>query len=166
MRYLVCPILILLFVSFGTFAQSQVMVSGRLMAEDGKALAQKQIAINSQSTTTNDNGEYQLRLPQAQTYTLNAINPGYYDVYQTFSHYELKQRETNFNIAPVSLVERKAGRTLLAFGGDVMMGRRYIKPYFNNPVLLSKDSAATDTKQLVEIIKPYMSLADFAVVNS
>ena len=165
MRYLVCPILILLFISLGTFAQSQVMISGKLVADDGKALAKKQIAINSQSTTTNNNGEYQLRLPQAQTYTLNAINSGYYDVYQTFSHYELKQRETNFNIAPISLIERKAGRTLLAFGGDVMMGRRYIKPYFNNPVLLSKDSAATDTQKLVEIIKPYMSLADFAAVN-
>jgi poly-gamma-glutamate capsule biosynthesis protein CapA/YwtB (metallophosphatase superfamily) len=63
------------------------------------------------------------------------------------------------------LVKKQAGRVLLAFGGDVMMGRRYSKPYFDNPALIEDSTVEEDTKAIVQYMAPYLNKADFAAVN-
>ena len=46
-----------------------------------------------------------------------------------------------------------------------MMGRRYNQPKFDNSVLIHEQTKEEDTKAVLKHIKPYMQLADYAVVN-
>lgn len=116
--------------------------------------------------TTDAKGHYQLTVAPQDIYRISIAAKGFFNIHQTFSHYELSLKHASkFSISDITLVKKVQRRTLLAFGGDVMMGRRYAKPYFNNPVLIHADSIQEDTKALVKQIKPYMSAADFAAVN-
>jgi len=46
-----------------------------------------------------------------------------------------------------------------------MMGRRYLKPYFNDPVLINNNSVKIDTRNHVQQVKPCMELADYSAIN-
>lgn len=113
---------------------------------------------------------FSLKIPVARVYQVKVEAEGYYPSVQTFSHYELSSLQKQpidqvFSLPEISLVKRKAKRVMLAFGGDVMMGRRYAKPYFNEPVLINKDNKLANTKALVQHVKPFMEIADFSAVN-
>ena len=54
---------------------------------------------------------------------------------------------------------------MLALGGDVMMGRRFIKPRAGERVLIRAGHEADDTKEIVRHIKPYFENADYGLVN-
>lgn len=128
------------------------------------------IEINSVKVACSKNGIYRVEVPNSAIYSVKINSKGYYPAFQSFSHFELSQmaesgKINQFTIPDIFLVRKKANRVMFAFGGDVMMGRRFAKPYFDDPVLIREDSKLQDTKALVQYIKPYMELADFSAVN-
>ncbi|NRA82223.1 MAG: CapA family protein [Gammaproteobacteria bacterium] len=155
-----------LVLSFSTSAGSGVTLVGVVLDEADKPLPNVTASVLGVAATTDKNGHYLLTVESADIYQISLKSPGYYQALQTFSHFELTQPDTSqLVIGDIELVKKIKGRTLLAFGGDVMMGRRYSSPYFNNQPLITKGQESADTKAIVKHVKPYMSLADFAVVN-
>ena len=157
--------LFLLLVS--AFAHSQWRISGSLLGDSGKALADAQITINGASATSQPSGAFSVALEIADTYRVSINRDGYYDAYQVFSHAELINRGwiADGQLEPIELVKRKSGRVMFTFSGDAMMGRRYWQPKFGDPVLIDEQDTLADTKAIVAHMKPYLERADFAVVN-
>ncbi|MDP7591112.1 MAG: CapA family protein [Litorilituus sp.] len=145
------------------FAFSPFSITGNVVNEQGLALENVYIIVNNVKTKTNNLGQFTLNVPINDIYQLKLSKGGYYRALQTFSHFELQQQSAK--IADITLVQKADNRIMLAFGGDVMMGRRYYKPYFGDEVLIHPENKLSDSKSIVRYIKPYMSIADYALVN-
>ena len=148
--------------NISAFAATHFSLSGRIIDEESHALKAVVVEINNVKTVTNAIGEFSLKAAVNDIYQLRFSKDGYFDSIQTFSHSELQQ---SAKITDISLVKKASKRVMLAFGGDVMMGRRYYQPYFGDPVLIHQDNKLEDSKAIVQHIKPYMSLADYAAIN-
>ena len=153
-----------------TFNVYAVTVSGTVNLENKSLISTYKVTLNGIDITAVKTNNFVIEVPANRIYQLMIEADGFYPSYQTFSHFELEELATNtaaqqLIIPEITLVERKEKRLMFAFAGDVMMGRRFSKPYFNEPVLITKDSALEDTKNIIQHAKPYMELADFAVVN-
>ncbi len=149
-------------------ASKDLSIKGRLLDESGQPLSNIVVSVNKQSVVTNKKGRFVLPVISNEIYQINVDNKDYFPSIQTFSHFELFAKAlTNkqASIADIALVAKVNKRVMLAFGGDVMMGRRYYKPYFGDAVLIDSKSKLADSKAVVEHIKPYMSIADYAAVN-
>ncbi|WNC70540.1 CapA family protein [Thalassotalea psychrophila] len=161
-------LMILLFLSFGfaVNAAESITIEGRLLSEDNQPINGVEVHSANKTVLTDQQGQYSLKLPNADIYQMTFSKDGLYQSVQSFSHYELRANENNqATIADITLVDKKAKRVMFAFGGDVMMGRRYYQPKFGDAVLISDENRLSDSKAIVEHVKPYMSLADFAAVN-
>lgn len=156
-------VVLTLFFSINTYAQEVFSLKGKIVDENNHAIENAMIAVNGSNISTNKNGVYQGNVSINDTYQLTISKQGYFTAVQTFSHFELQQKLTK--IADITLVKKAKNRVMLAFGGDVMMGRRYYQPYFGDAVLIHPESKLTDSKAIVQHIKPYMSVADYAAVN-
>lgn len=149
-------------------ANQMVNISGRLLDETQLPLSKVTINLNNKSVTSDKQGRFIIATETKDIYQLNFVKKGYFKNIQTFSHYELfaqKKETANAVIADLTLVTKTAKRVMLAFGGDVMMDRRYYKPYFGDSILIHPETRLSDSKAIVENIKPYMSIADYAAVN-
>lgn len=141
-------------------------LTGQIVSDDALPLASVKFTVNGQVTETDLNGRFTVKAEDSKIYQLQIDQEGYYQSIQTFSHAELsRQLPKPFDIAPIGLVARKPGRTLFAFGGDVMLGRRFSQPKFGDPVLVHNDTKLEDAKSLLSAMKPYLALADLASVN-
>jgi poly-gamma-glutamate capsule biosynthesis protein CapA/YwtB (metallophosphatase superfamily) len=164
--------IIILITAFGfqlnVNAKQTVNITGRLLDESQQPLSMVNITLNNKSVTSDKQGRFVIPTVTKDIYQLNFVKNGYFKNIQTFSHYELfsqNQEKTHAAIADLTLVTKKAKRVMLAFGGDVMMDRRYYKPYFGDSILIHPETRLSDSKAIVENIKPYMSIADYAAVN-
>ena len=149
-------------------ANQMVNITGRLLDESKLPLSNVTISLNDKSVTSDKQGQFNIPTVTKDIYQLNFVKKGYFKNIQTFSHYELfvqKKEKANAVIADLTLVSKKTKRVMLAFGGDVMMDRRYYKPYFGDSILIHPETRLSDSKAIVENIKPYMSIADYAAVN-
>jgi len=149
-------------------ANQMVDITGRLLDESQLPLSNVTISLNDESVTSDKQGRFIIPTVAKDIYQLNFAKKDYFKNIQTFSHYELfsqNNEKTNAAIADLTLVAKKAKRVMLAFGGDVMMDRRYYKPYFGDSILIHPETRLSDSKAIVENIKPYMSIADYAAVN-
>ncbi|MGB0834639.1 MAG: CapA family protein [Psychrobium sp.] len=156
----------LLLTSASVVNAADISLSGSITDEANKPLANAKITIAGQDFYTNPKGQFAITTPQRAIYQLAISKGNYYQSVQTFSDYELSlQTKDTKLIAPISLVEKKQGRAMLSFGGDVMMGRRFYQPKFSHPVLINEGSVEQDSKRITKQIKPYMSVADYASVN-
>lgn len=154
----------LLYVS--AHANAGLKIGGTIVDENHQPLVNAKVSVQGHQVTTDSQGHYRIGVSNADVYEVAISHQGFYKALQTHSHFELANaQDQELVIAPIELVKKVKGRTMMAFGGDVMMGRRYAKPYFNNPVLIKKGQEQEDTKAIVAHIKPYMELADFAAVN-
>lgn len=114
--------------------------------------------------------QYSIEIPDTELYLLKIEAKGYYPAVQTFSHYELTalslpKSTDNLSIPEITLVKHKNNRVMFAFGGDVMVGRRFLKPYFNEPQLVHEQSTLADIKLILQYTKPYLEIADFSSIN-
>ncbi len=148
--------------SVSAFATTHFSLSGRIVDEENHALAGVVVAINSVNAVTNEQGRFSLNAATNDIYQLKFTKDGYFQAIQTFSHFELAE---SGEITDISLVKKAPKRVMLAFGGDVMMGRRFYQPYFGDAVLIHPDNKLDNSKAIVQHIKPYMSLADYAAIN-
>lgn len=152
-----------LFMASTLASPEQLTLSGKIINENGNAIAGVEIKLGDTSVRTDTTGKYQLSTRVKDIYQLSFNKENYFPAIQTFSHYELAKQTAQ--IADITLVKKAKKRVMLAFGGDVMMGRRFYKPYFGDEVLIHRDNKLNDSKAIVQHIKPYMSLADYAAVN-
>ncbi|WP_019028179.1 CapA family protein [Colwellia piezophila] len=174
MRQFITIIIILAALGFQSTvtAKQTVNITGRLLDESHNPLSNVNITLNNKTVTSDDLGRFEVPIERSMTkqaiYQLSFVKKDYFQIIQTFSHYELFSLQTKKRhgvIADITLVAKKAKRVMLAFGGDVMMDRRYYKPYFGDAILIHPETRLKDSKKIVENIKPYMSIADYAAVN-
>jgi len=142
-------------------AWPDVKLEGVIMDEFEKPIKNAEVRIGEKELKTDRKGRIHASLKGKSIYQLKIDATGFYSRVQTFSHSEL----TSGHTLPFVLVKRQPKRVMMAFGGDVMLGRRYLKPYFDDPVLVDEVDTLTDAKKILAHIKPYMQLADFSVVN-
>jgi len=157
----------LLFIfTVNSFANDNVAINGKVLTEQGKPLAGVEITVENKKVTTSHDGTFLLKAKVEDSYQITLSHPNYFASVQTFSHFELAQSSKNIgNISDITLVKKAKERVMLAFGGDVMMGRRFYKPYFGDEILIHPNNKAADSRAIVSHIKPYMSIADYAAVN-
>jgi len=157
----------LLFIfTVNSFASDNLAISGKVQTEQGKPLTGVEITVGDKKVTTSHDGKFLVNAKVADSYQVILSHPNYFASVQTFSHFELAQTSKNIqNISDITLVKKAKERVMLAFGGDVMMDRRYYKPYFGDQVLIHPETKAVDSRAIVSHIKPYMSIADYAAVN-
>jgi len=147
-------------------ANDTFTIKGRVLTEDKTPIAKVNIKIAAQQTRSNKAGLFEIKVPVTDLYQINFSEKNHYGIVQTFSYFELKSESQNsVKLADITLVAKKESRVMLAFGGDTMMGRRFYKPYFGDAVLIHPESKLADSKAVLEHIKPYMSIADYASVN-
>ncbi len=157
----------LLFIfTVSSVANDNFAINGKVLTEQGKPLAGVEIAVEDKKVTTRHDGTFLLKAKVADSYQIVLSHSNYFPSVQTFSHFELAQASKNMrNVSDITLVKKAKERVMLAFGGDVMMGRRFYKPYFGDAILIHPDNKAADSRAIVSHIKPYMSIADYAAVN-
>ena len=147
-------------------ANEEFIIQGRVVSENNNPLVNVSISVGNQKTFSFEDGRFSLTVQKNDLYQVIFNAEKHFKSIQTFSHYELiSSRQSDGQIADITLVEKKASRVMLAFGGDAMMGRRFYKPYFGDEVLIHPKSKLSDNKAIVEHIKPYMSIADYASIN-
>jgi poly-gamma-glutamate capsule biosynthesis protein CapA/YwtB (metallophosphatase superfamily) len=157
-----------MFLLFVTVGSAQALeLSGRVLKENGQALANAMVEINGSTMKTDGDGLFSTPATESAVYTVQYSAEGYYPAVHSFSPLDLAWVTTDnkSTVPPVTLVAKKEGRVLLAFGGDAMLGRRFSEPYPGDPVLIREGREAEDTKALLRHVKPYLELADFATVN-
>ncbi len=146
-------------------ANADVVISGHIQDETGAPISAS-IVVNGSQLTNEPNGNFFARLSNEDIYKFSFSAEGFFPAVHTFSKYELTTAETGPNrIPPVTLVAKKQGRTLMVFGGDAMMGRRFSKPFKGEPTLIRSDHKLDDARAILKHMKPYLELADFASVN-
>jgi len=156
------------FLLFSTLAlAAPPIITGKVVDERGTAITEAVITVNGVPARTDTGGRFELEADEADVYTLVYSADGYYQSIHSYSPLEISWFDIGgrSEIPAVTLVTRKPGRVMMAFGGDAMMGRRYSAPYFDEPVLIRETHRAEDTRALLQHIKPYLEQADFASVN-
>ncbi len=123
------------------------------------------ISINGASVDSIAGQGFAVSVPEQDVYQIRISGDDVYDSFHTFSHAELDGSNQALTIPEISLVEKKAGRRLLTFGGDAMMGRRYLAPYWNEKVTIHPKTRLKDMKSVLAEMKPYLEIADYAAVN-
>ena len=162
--------LILLFIALmhvpAAIYASTITFNGTVIDENGQPISHAVVNINQVDTQTNAHGKFTAHFPKSEYYQVHISKQNFYDRLHSYSHTELEHAALNHSgLEPFELMTRKDNRVMLAFAGDVMMGRRYYKPYFDDAVLINATSVLEDSKQLVQHVKPYLSIADLAAVN-
>ncbi len=162
-----CYFIMYLLFSTNTLAIEKFKFQFKILGSDNQEINQVSLkSSESEHILIATNAGFESVHHKSPVYQFTFEAAGYYPSIQTFSHAELfgTSGRTQIKIPDIKLVEKKDHRVLFAFGGDVMMGRRYSKPYFNEPVLISDDKGK-ETKNILKHVKPYMEIADFAAVN-
>ncbi len=149
---------------------AQVNIAGRVLSESGEALPGAVVQLGQTSTSSDANGRFTLIVDPSEIYMLRYSAENYFPMVHSFSALEFAWRQKNppeeaVVVPDVTLVELREGRIMLAFGGDTMMGRRFSKPAAGDPVLIREEYRAEDTVALLQYIRPYLELADYASVN-
>jgi poly-gamma-glutamate capsule biosynthesis protein CapA/YwtB (metallophosphatase superfamily) len=144
-------------------APQTVKLSGRVVADDGRPITAGRVTVNQNRSATVIDGAYSLTVDRGALYEIRYEGDQVYPFLQTYDDGEVA--DLGGRLPPVELVARKPGRMLLAFGGDVMMGRRFYKPNPGEPQWIHTGHELEDGKALLQHIKDYVELADFSSVN-
>jgi poly-gamma-glutamate capsule biosynthesis protein CapA/YwtB (metallophosphatase superfamily) len=144
-------------------------LAGRLVSDSGEPLDRAVVEVNGQAAQVTADGAFSLVAEPADIYRFRFYADGHYPMVQAFSELELGWLEDgdsgSSRVPEISLVKRADGRVMLAFGGDTMMGRRFITPDAGEPVLVRDDHRAEDARALLSHIEPWLQLADYTSVN-
>ncbi len=145
---------------------SAATIRGSVSDERGLPIASASVTINGGAISVGSSGSFSATVSDQDIYTIRIAAPGHYAFLQTFSRADLQlSNSAGLDVPAMALVARKKGRRLLVFGGDTMMGRRFLEPRSGEPVLVRADSAEADMRAILQHMKPYLQLADFASVN-
>jgi poly-gamma-glutamate capsule biosynthesis protein CapA/YwtB (metallophosphatase superfamily) len=150
-----------------TLASSVLALEGLVLDVEGQPIQGVQVSSGEGETITGPTGFFKLTTQSHLLHTqLTFKHPSLYSMVHDFS---LPARgamvRDTFSVQPVILVRKKPGRVLLAFGGDTMMARRYLKPLPGEPKVIDEAKPLADMKSVLKFVRPYLSLADVASVN-
>ncbi len=172
MKYLKCLVVTTLamvsFASEAALAADLITFSGKIAGVDGQQIADATVSVNNNKVTVTKDGTYAVSTERKTTYRIDVDAPGHYEFIHAFSRADLNGSDdahSGFVVPPIVLVRRKDDRRLLVFAGDTMMGRRYVAPRSDEPILIRAESVSDDTRSILRNMKPYFELADFASVN-
>jgi poly-gamma-glutamate capsule biosynthesis protein CapA/YwtB (metallophosphatase superfamily) len=149
---------------------AQVNIAGRVLSESGEALPGAVVQLGQTSTSSDANGRFTLIVDPSEIYMLRYSAENYFPMVHSYSALDFTWQQKNppeetVVVPDVTLVQLREGRIMLAFGGDTMMGRRFSKPAAGDPVLIREEHRTQDTVALLQYIRPYLELADYASVN-
>ncbi len=149
---------------------AEIHITGRVLSDSGRALENAQVDINGVAASTDISGQFSVMVDSADLYRLGYSAENHFPMIHNFSALEFGWRpqvgrEHGTVVPDVTLVERKKGRIMLAFGGDTMLGRRFLEPAKGEPVLVREGHRAEDAAALLRHIGPHLQLADFTSVN-
>lgn len=123
-------------------------------------------SINGHDVPVAADGSYEVLLPVEPYYRIAVDGAPIYRAVQTFGIAEIHDTNCNCLRAPeIDVVARKPGRVELFFAGDVMAGRRFIDPIWEERRLVDPGDPLPDIVRLLEPMKPYIEGADLASVN-
>ncbi len=133
----------------------------RVTSETGEPLSGVQLTVDGETADVAPDGSF--RIPEsvapAQRIRVSA------DDHYTFVHTVSRQDLELGLIEPVTLVRKQAGRRLLVFAGDAMLTRRYFNPPDGEHTLVHEETLAEDARRLLDPVRAYIGLADYASVN-
>jgi len=141
-------------------------ISGAIANDAGEPLPSASLSINGESVTVEKSGAFSTDVAAQDIYTIRISAPGHFSFIQTFSRADLElSGGDGLTVPTIKLVAKTKGRRLLVFGGDTMMARRFVKPRYGEPALVRTESAEADMKSVLQYMRPYLELAEFASVN-
>ena len=138
-------------------------VSGRIVDEDGAPIDSASIQVMGTRHDVDGSGNFTIDIDAQDLVSLEVSADGYYGFIHTLHDSSAVDGEIDDFV--IELVAREAERRLLLFAGDAMLSRRYFEPRPGEPVLVRKGHVLEDGKKLLEVIRPYIQLADYASVN-
>ena len=154
----------LIFVLAGHAAHAgTVPLTGQVVDESGNALGDAIVQIGEQLAEADAAGRFEIDADADQPVQLRLSAPDHYATIHALGPDDL--RSGIRDIGPVELVARRPERRLLLFTGDAMLARRYFEPRAGEPVLVRREHVADDARALLDVIRPYVELADYASVN-
>ncbi len=133
-----------------------------LVDEDNNGIA-GYAELDGEVFASDDSGNVITKVPRASHYLIRLEAPGYYPSVQSFSDLEVER--WSGLVPAITLVKQQPGRVLMAFGGDVMLGRRYHDPNPGEPIQIRADAREQDTHRLLDAVRPYLSYPDLVSVN-
>lgn len=142
------------------------VVAGQVVGEDVLQLEGLAVRLDGQSLLTNDAGRFEFSIASASAapMRLEVSAADHYPALQTLHRSDFIAG-AKAELPTIELVRKKPGRHLLMFAGDSMLSRRYFEPRAGEPVLVRRSHIATDSRTLLQHIKPYVELADYASAN-
>ncbi len=141
-------------------------ISGNIsIADSSKIPAGISVSVNGQNYDLNSDGSFLAATPHQDYYQIQFSGPDIFTSTYTFSETELKAPKGALSVPEIELVAKTPERRLLTFGGDFMMGRRYLEPRWNETPLIRPETRLKDMKHILAPMKPYFEPADFAAVN-
>ena len=134
----------------------------RVLSEGGTALPNAVVVLGDRRIAADDDGGVLLRTEGEQRLRVLVTAEGHYPMVHTLTPGPALAAK----IADVHLVRKKAGRHLLLFAGDSMLGRRFFEPRADERILVRHSNVIEDGEKLLRHVKPYVELADIASANS
>ncbi|GEM_PF-559221 len=142
-----------------------IVFAGQVVDENGAPLRNFQVTLENGRVVDGHGGRFRFSETARAVMQLRYSAPGYYDMVQSFSPAELAAGKEGLEFPPVVLVRRQAGRMLMVFGGDAMMGRRYRTPFAGEEQILRPGHEVEAARAVLASVREYLELADFASVN-
>ena len=136
---------------------------GQVVGEDGQPITGATIEARDSRFTSGNDGRFEFPADMDEPLALHISADGYYAMIHTFAREDIAALAGD--VGPLTIVAKQPGRRLLLFTGDAMLARRYFEPPPGEPVLVRKGSELEDGKKILEPIRPYIELADYASVN-
>ena len=162
MKNQISAVLLLMLAGHAAFAE-MVPLSGQVIDESGKALSDAIVEAGEKQTRTDAAGRFELDVDADRPALLRLSAAGFYATIHALGPDDMRSGVRD--IGPVELVAKQAERRLLLFTGDAMLARRYFEPRAGEPVLARRGHVEEDARTLLEVIRPYVELADYASVN-
>ncbi len=148
----------------GLATAAPLLVVGQIQDESGNPIAGASLLVRGRPVGVDSKGEFTLEFDSPTTVMLQVSAPGYYPFAHTLHRSDfVAGRKAVMPV--VELVEKVPGRRLMLFAGDSMLSRRYFDPRDGEPALLERDRVTEGGKRLLQHVKPYIELADYASVN-
>ena len=163
-RFLLPALAMLIFLDCA-FAE-RLLIEGRVTGESAAIESGLTVAVDGERLEVDSRGNFSFDFARSSSRPLliRASADGYYTALQTVHRSDVVDG-IGSRIPTIELVRKKPGRRLLMFAGDTMLTRRYAEPRDGEPVLVDRDDPLGDAKALLQHIKPYVELAEFASVN-
>ncbi|MEM8682109.1 MAG: CapA family protein, partial [Pseudomonadota bacterium] len=133
----------------------------RVVSESGEPLAEVAVTIDGTNAIVGPDGVFQIPADIDTLQRIRVSAAGHYAIVHTVSPKDLELGL----FESVTLVKKQRGRRLLVFAGDAMLTRRFLNPPDDEHTLVREETIAEDARRLLDPVRAYIGLADYASVN-